>query len=388
MRTIPVAPAAFDTPPVQTYGAPEFSIMPAALPYSKHTPGRTFVIAISLLGIVALTQVCVLGWAFVKRVKAGPAIAVAPAPVKSDPKPAVQPTEDNERLTLTDPFEDPKASIAVAKSTDPIMPPPRPRPVPLARLQLAPENRIGEMLQQGRTLRERGDTSAALVRFREASAADPRSPEAISEIAVTLEKMGLPEKAAENWKRVYDMGESAGVYLSAAEAKMREAVMATRGVLRPPDTSVQSGGGTAVTATFGIGAIESEDIRDPKALRHLKVRVPVQLRLKTKINAKDLVIQVIFYDVVDDKPQRTNANVSNRWITLPFDFRDDESEVLEVDYIQPLPDPRDPKREKRNYYGYIVRIYYKDELQATRAEPSVLGQKFPASQTLEKDAPQ
>ena len=97
---------------------------------------------------------------------------------------------------------------------------------------------------------------------------------------------------------------------------------------------------------------------------------------------------MIFYDVVDDKPQRTNANVSNRWSTAPVDWRDDDSEVLEVDYIQPLPDPRDPKRESRNYYGYIVRIYYKDELQATRAEPTVLGQKFPASQTLEKDAHQ
>ena len=49
--------------------------MPAALPYSKHTPGRTFVIAISLLGLVALTQVGVLGWAFIKRVKAGQPIA-------------------------------------------------------------------------------------------------------------------------------------------------------------------------------------------------------------------------------------------------------------------------------------------------------------------------
>ena len=37
--------------------------MPAALPYSKHTPGRTFIIAISVLGLVALTQVGVLGWA-------------------------------------------------------------------------------------------------------------------------------------------------------------------------------------------------------------------------------------------------------------------------------------------------------------------------------------
>lgn len=343
----------------------------------------------SVLGVVALTQVGVLGWAFVKRVKAGPqpvAVAVPPTPA-----PAAPDEKEKETLAVADPFEDGKEPVAAEESSEPIMPPPKPQPVPMARLQLAPDSRIGELLQQGRALRDRGDTSNALLRFREAQASDPKSPEVISEIAVTLEKMGLPEKAAENWKRVFDMGESAGVYFSAAEAKMREAVMSTRvGLNQPaaPDNNVQSGGGTAPTATFGIGVVDSEDIRDAKSLRHLVVRVPIQLRLKTKINVKDLVIQVIFYDLLDDKPLRTNANVSNRWSTAPVDWREDESEVLEVEYNQPLPETRDPKQEIRKFYGYIVRVYYKDELQATRSEPTVLGQKFPASLTLEKDAPQ
>ena len=361
--------------------------MPAALPYSKHTPGRTFVIAISLLGVIALTQVGVLGWAFVKRVKAGPHIAAAAIP----PAPEGAQADDKEKDTLAvaDPFEDGKETLATDDSTEPIMPPAKPQPMLMARLQLAPDNRVSEMLQQGRTLRDRGDTSNALLRFREAYAAEPRNPEAISEIAVTLEKMGLPEKAAENWKRVFDMGESAGVYFSAAEAKMREAVMTTRVGLNQPasgDTSLQGGGGTAATATFGIGSVESQEMRDPKSLRHLVLRVPVQLRLKTKINVKDLVIQVIFYDVLEDKPLRTSANVSNRWSTAPVDWREDENEVLEVEYNQPIPETRDAKQEIRKYYGYIIRVYYKDELQATRSEPSVLGQKFPASLTLEKDA--
>ena len=365
--------------------------MPAALPYSKHTPGRTFIIAISVLGLIALTQVGMLGLAFVKRVKAGGPIAVVPSSVNVAPKPANGQPGENETLLLTDPFEDPAASLTVDGSSAPIMPPSKPQPVPLARLGLAPDSRVGELLAQGRGLRERGDTSNALLRFREAYAADPRNPEAIAEVAVTLEKMGLPDKAAENWKRVYDMGESAGVYFAAAEAKMREAMMASRAGMTPPAESangVQSGGGTAASATFGLGAVESEEVRDLKSLRHLKVRVPLQLRLKTKINNKDLVVQVIFYDLVDDKLVRTNANYTKRWSTGPVDWREDDTEVLEVEYIQPLPDPHETKRENRKYYGYVVRVYYKDELQATRSEPSVLGQRFPASQTLEIDAPQ
>ena len=357
--------------------------MPAALPYSKHTPGRTFIVAISVLGIVALTQVGMLGWAFVKRVKAGARVSAIPSPVNPGPKRA----DERDSLTLTDPFEDKDSMLTVDGSTEPIMPPARPRPVPMPRLNPAPDSRLGAMLQEARAERERGDTSNALTHFRDAYGLDPKNPKAIAEIAVTFEKMGLPEKAAEHWKRVYDMGESAGVYFSAAQAKMREAVMATReGVAQPAHSTVQSGGGTAASATFGIGAIESEDFNDPKSARHLVLRVPVEQRIKTKISVKDLFIQVLFYDLLDDKPIRTSANVSHKWSTMPLDFGEDDSELLEVEYNLPLPDARDPKRENRKYYGYIVRAYYKDELQATRSEPQVLGQRFPASQTYEKEA--
>ena len=356
--------------------------MPAALPYSKHTPGRTFIIAISVLGIVALTQVGMLGWAFVKRVKAGAQVVSVPSPVMPAPQPAG--AVDKGTLTLNDPFEDKDSMLTVEGSTEPIMPPERPRPMP--RLQLAPDSRTGEILQNARVARDRGDTGSALARFREAYELDPRNPEAIAEIAVTLEKMGLPDKAAEHWKRVYDMGESAGVYFAAAQSKMREAVMTTRvGLDAPANSNVQTGGGTAAMATFGIGSIESEDLRDPKLLRRLVLKVPIEQRIKTKVSVKEVTVLVLFYDLLDDKPLKTNATVSHKWITAPLDWRDDESEVLEVEYSQPLPDTRDPKRENRKYYGYIVRVYYKEELQATRAEPPLLGQRFPASQTLEKD---
>src|SRR6266545_1573798 len=107
----------------------------------------------------------------------------------------------------------------------------------------------------GRTLRDRGYTSNALVRFREAYALDPKNPEAIAEIARTYEKMGLPDKAAEHWKRILDMGESGGAYYTAAEAKLREAVMATRVALQNAEPN-GSAGVPVAGAMFGIGAVE------------------------------------------------------------------------------------------------------------------------------------
>ena len=38
--------------------------------------------------------------------------------------------------------------------------------------------------------------------------------------------------------------------------------------------------------------------------------------------------------------------------------------------------------QQREYYGYIVRLYYRRELQDTKAEPANLNQKFPPPNTL------
>lgn len=277
------------------------------------------------------------------------------------------------------------APLATPAPSGPIMPPPRPQPVLQARSEPVPETRFAELLQQGRILRERGDNANALVRFREANALDPRHPAALTELAMTYERLSLNERAAEHWKRVYDLGEEAGVYFTAAEAKMKQAILLAKASVQGPEMA-SSGGGTLANATLSLGAVEMVNLRDPRAQSRFRLNVPIALRADTQVNVRDVVIQVLFYDLVEGKPQRTNARVSNRFASAPVDWREDQAEVLEVEYYQPLPDPADLPRENRKYFGYIVRLYYKDELQATRAEPPSLGQTFPASQTLEKTA--
>jgi hypothetical protein len=59
--------------------------------------------------------------------------------------------------------------------------------------------------------------------------------------------------------------------------------------------------------------------------------------------------------------------------------------VLEVEYEQPKADVPEGARENRKYFGYIVRLYYKDDLQDSRADPARLGAQFPAPTTLPKE---
>jgi len=95
---------------------------------------------------------------------------------------------------------------------------------------------------------------------------------------------------------------------------------------------------------------------------------------------KDMKVFVLFYDRLNGVDlASTAANVSNRWSDPPADFADGNQETLEVTYDLPQPEGRG---ERREYYGYIVRLYYRDQLQDSFAEPAALNQRFPAALTL------
>ena len=159
---------------------------------------------------------------------------------------------------------------------------------------------------------------------------------------------------------------------------------------------MQSTGGTApgapvssirADATLGVGEITSTDIPDAKADKRFSLKVPLRARGGAEIDVQNVVIQVLFYDMLDGKDVvQTNANVNSRWGTAPPDWENGETEILEVEYVQPVVTTSDTPKENRKYFGHIVRLYYKDELQDTRAEPARLASQFPAPPTLEKDS--
>ncbi len=233
--------------------------------------------------------------------------------------------------------------------------------------------RFGEFIEQGKLLRNSGDTAGALVKFREASALDPANPLAIAEIAHTFEKMGLPDKAAEQWKRIIIMGDRAGLLYSVAQTKLHAAVQET---MRTTGT----GGEVAKGKVLSIGEVKLDEETDPASAKKFTFSVVVNARASENISVRDTKLAVLFYDRANGKDiVKTIANVSNRWISSPVDWKDGEPETLEVSYDLPALQAR---TERREYYGYIVRVYYRGELQDSKSEPASLSQKFPASLPL------
>ncbi len=364
--------------------------MPAASPITRQTVGQTFTVALSVLGAGVVLQLGAVGWAFIARYHAQPDIGDLPTMARLTLPVGMRPD------FISNPFDETPEQPPTQITTDPNAAelPRKPVPVPVGAQKTAeavPQTRFDELIQQGKQLRERGDTGNALTKFREAAAMDSRNPVAIAELAATYEKMRMLDRSSEQWKRIYEMGDAAGIYFSLAESKLKETQ--ARAILEAmpqpgaagvpaPDTSVLIEG-IAPGALIGLGKIRTEEQADADSQKKFTLHIPVRARPRAKVEVHDLVIHVMFYDKVDGKNVvQTSANVGSKWVTSPVDWADSDTEELAVEYQ--LPRPEKAKRETREFFGYLVRIYYKQQLQAAFAEPERLGQQYPAPATLPK----
>ena len=368
--------------------------MPAAVasPIARPSVGRTFILAISVLGLVAFAQLGAVSWVFVnsfqtltERAKVGPSSKTLVQ--ESTPGGGLASAETNESLEVKDPFrESGETNVA---TTDPIPPPPKPVPVSPSKLNppvAPPENRFQELLQQGKQLRDRGDTGAALTKLREAQTIEPNNAEAIAEIAVTYERMSLMDKAGEQWRRIYEMGDAAGAYYYTADAKLKMSQAQALAAVNIARTTDADGPISRIKpdANLGLGEVTRVDKPESGGTR-FALRIPIKTARGEKINVADVDIQVFFYDEVDGKTiVQTDADLSYRWASLPIDWTAGEPETLEVEYSRQPPLAKGPKTERREFFGYIIRLYHQGEIQDARAEPESLNAKFPVPQSLDR----
>src|SRR4051794_22473396 len=115
--------------------------MSAALPIQKHQVGRTFTVALAVLGIGALVQFSAIGWLFLTRYRSN--LYTEPAVGTSTPAASVSAVRE-----FSDPFGDSTANSAV--SAPAATPPPKPGPVPVLEHPATvsgPTDRLAELIE-------------------------------------------------------------------------------------------------------------------------------------------------------------------------------------------------------------------------------------------------
>src|SRR4051812_34477676 len=367
-------------------------------------PDRMFRIAVWLVVLFAAAELAGLGVFYAKKWRAE-YVAAHPKPVAPAATPAPSVPTVAEKTTPA-----PASTAATTTTTAQTTP-------SAAALSVAEK-----LLKEATELRDKGDTTNALSRLQDAAQRDPKNANVLAEMAMIYESIQLFDRSNETWKKIMEIGPSAGPLYELADMKLKTGVT-------PPATTAPTtttGPGLAGTSpldagttrndaegipdgsTFGITEVTATDTPDADAETNMKLKISVKARPNTPIDHTKVKIQVFFYDTVDNKEVvLTDADVSYEWVTPRHDWKDTNPEILAVTYLRPknktssdaalaaaaasITPPSTSKKKPttkapasdagadghRKYLGYIVRIYYNDQLQAVRADPTKLLNLFP-----------
>lgn len=375
---------------------PGFSDCPA--------PGRSFRVTMAVIGGIALLQLVALAIGVIRR---GPAVPEAPpvqtsiatavvtptlppemqpTPVAPEPAPAPVPAPVLSDVVVIDPVgtapevadsgtrggaapgsvaADLVPSTAAPSSTGDLF-------VLLAEAsgsQPLSDGILERLMVTGAELRESGNTQGALQAFRQVETALPEHPRILSEIGATLGKMGLKDKSDGYWEKVDGLGEiGAGPFFPLAAHVLRGAALPGSGVLPPPSIG---GPAPETRKTLKIGEIKVEEHAPTSEGQMVGLRVTIDAAPGVKPVGEDLSLLVYFYDRVPGGAVRpSTADTSYLYPTEPYDWQVDGTEVIVVNYLQPV-FTEEQKRElgERSFYGYAIELYYRDELQDKVAMP-------------------
>lgn len=361
---------------------------------SPTPPEKMFTIALSLVAILAAAEITGVAIYYIGRnraeyVASQPKKAVAPVAV---PPAAAPPVEQTKPASAT--VQSPPSAAALSAAE--------------------------KLLKDATLLREQGDTTNALARLQEAAQSDPKNANVLAQMAMIFESIQLFERSNETWRKITEIGPSAGALYELADMKLKHGVPESEKVA----TSTSAANTSAIDAgttrgsevdgipdgsTFGISELTATETPDPDAETNMKLKVSVKARLNTAVDHTKVKIQVFFYDTLENQdPVLTDADVSYEWLTPHHDWKDTNPEILAITYLRPKnkasseaalsaaaaavtpgsgkkksaakkePAPEPPAETgHRKYHGYIVRIYYLDQLQDVRAEPTKLLSLFP-----------
>jgi len=80
---------------------------------------------------------------------------------------------------------------------------------------------VDQLLREGIELRDRGDTTNAIERLQEALDSEPNNAAVLAELAKTYDLMQLYDRANEMWRKLQEMGPSAGAAYELADRRLK-----------------------------------------------------------------------------------------------------------------------------------------------------------------------
>lgn len=315
--------------------------------------GTTFVVAMSVLGLIAVIQIFAVivryGEAASKLIKES-AIANSPTNANALPEPSATPFRPS----------GPAASTANGQQ-------------------------IEQLLNEAGRLFRLGDFEASLKVTQQLETLAPGDPKMLMVKAALMEKLdqpaeavvlyeevlrtpGLPPDSRAAVKKQIDLlSESLG----SAPSLGSKGGLSTRELPEDSGERLTDPNGIRPGATLGIIDIRAKEVKRGKKT----LGVSVKSMPKAEIAGDKVKILAYFYEETEDGDKvLTDSRIDSQWMSPPIDWADNEPEILDLEYT--LPEFAGAEAG-RKYLGYVVGLYYNGELQDYRADPPSLGRLFP-----------
>jgi len=327
-------------------------------PIPSPSAGTTFKVAMGILFCFLMLQVVATIWHFLpvlqrNLVEIAVASSPTPAPIAaSTPSPAL-PTATPSALPKT--------------PAQPIQP----------ALDSEVEQRVIKLVEESDKSFRVGDYDVALSKITDADQLVPNDPGILLRMGRIHEKTGKNTDAAFIYNRVRDLPNLPQQLR--AQTERRLSMLSTPTPTSTP-TLIANEQGSDIRDEFGLqpgatlGIVDTRLTEEASGSKNL--RIAIKSRPDIKIDPRQMTVHVFFYerDQAGNK-SLTESKVLTEWLSPPVNWADNEPELLNAIYNPPQ--STDSKDSKLTYEGYVVGIYYNNEIQDTRANPGSLADDNP-----------
>lgn len=325
-------------------------------------PNRVFAIACCALGLIAFSQLLIAGMALAARLENSQKIRIVEREVEKL-VPIENPAPTISLGTAINPITPPTIIPETASNKTAVEPQPIPEPTQLVTPTIA-DPRAERLVNEARTARVAGDMGMAIVKLEEALLQSPKEPNALYELGLVHEMMGVYDQASIYYEQVFQLGVTgAGELYKAAAAKLRD------GFEQPAE----------MRGKIALGRVRI--FNDPEAAEGKRVvlSVPVTKAPDQEIKSSDIEVVVTFFNkssngkIIQLEDETWTAFY---WASLPFDWAGGE-ETLRVNYQIPKRDnPTSHLFGEIDYYGQVVTLSYKGEILDVQAWPRDLAARI------------
>ena len=219
---------------------------------------------------------------------------------------------------------------------------------------------LERLVNEARTARISGDTMLAILKLEEAQLKEPKNPHVLYQLALNHETLGTYDTAADYYVEVFSLGPlKAGSLWKKASSKIEKGIV------------------TSITDLAALGAVRKMLPQQTPRGQRRGITLSISVAPGKEIDPMLLRPSVTFFEKVDGKIASAPIEESiegrgNTWLDQPVNYHDGE-EMVEVWYLARDQDAReDYLFNKREFYGYVVELYYDDKLIDIIAQPRTL----------------